>query len=29
MNRKKTTHNKAKNKSFGLTPHIVKILPQK
>ena len=29
MTRKKTTHNKAKDKSFGLNPHIVKTLTQK
>ena len=27
--RKKTTHNSAKDKSFGLAPLIVKMLPQK
>ena len=29
MTRKKATQNNAKEKSFGLTPHIVKMLPQK
>ena len=28
MTRKKTTHNSAKEKSFGLTSHVVKMLPQ-
>ena len=28
MTRKKTTHNSAKDNSFGLTSHIVKMLPQ-
>ena len=29
MTKKKTTHNSAKDKSFGLISHIVKMLPQK
>ena len=29
MTRKKTTHNSAKDKLFGLTPYIVKMLPEK
>ena len=29
MTTKKTTHNSAKDKLFGLTPYIVKKLPQK
>ena len=29
MTREKTIHNSAKDKSFRLTPHIVKMVPQK
>ena len=29
MTRKKTTHNGVKDKPIDLTPHIVKVLPQK
>ena len=29
MTRKKTTHNSKKDKSFGLIPRAVKMLPQK
>ena len=29
MTGKETAHNSAKDKSFGLTPHLVKMLPQK